>query len=75
MTRRLFLQAIPAVPVTCLPMDLPPAMSLSEREFEQVDDRLVAEALRTPDLDVAINKSRAILRSSVREKGPQVNKR
>lgn len=72
MRRRAFLQAIPLGPVTCLPWDLPPAMSLSEAEFEQVDDLLRAESLRVPDREVMLNKSRAILRAAVREKGPVV---
>ena len=74
MTRRSFLQAIPGVPVTCLPADLPPALSLSNEEFEQMDVLLVAEILRLPQREVTINKSRAILRAAVRERGP-VNQR
>lgn len=66
----MFLQAIPGVPVTCGPSDLPPALSLSQREFEQMDDLLVVELARTPDRDVMLNKSRAILRAAVRVQGP-----
>lgn len=75
MTRRTFLQAIPGLPVLCHPSDLPPQMSLSNEEYEQVGSLLAAEAIRVPDRDVMLNKSRAILRAAVRETGPVNQKR
>lgn len=68
MTRRLFLQAIPSVLPLCHPSQLPPLLSLSFAEWEEVRTALEAARTRT----VMVDKAVAILRAAVREPGPQI---
>lgn len=69
-TRRTFFQAIPGVLPLCRPSELPPMLSLTFEEWEQMDAILMAEALRNPARENMANKSSAILRQAVREVGP-----